>query len=45
MYFVTYKAKTATDNGVNVPVSRLNDDVKNFNGNGIDFMVGIARYF
>jgi hypothetical protein len=45
MYFVKYEAKSWTQNGVAFPVDSLNGDVKDFNGNGLDFMLGFNVYF
>ncbi len=45
MYFVKYKAKSVTNNGATVPVSGLGSDVKDFDGSGMDFMIGINQYF
>ncbi len=45
MYFVKYKAKSVTDNGATGSVDFLKSSVKEFNGNGLDFMVGISQYF
>jgi hypothetical protein len=45
MYFVKYKAESVTDNGASVSVDSLKSNVKEFNGNGLDFMIGLSRYF
>ncbi len=45
MYFVKYKAKSWTQNGVSASVDNLNSDVKDFNGSGFDFMLGFNVYF
>jgi hypothetical protein len=45
MYFVKYKARSWTHNGVAFPVDSLKSDVKDFNGNGLDFMLGFNVYF
>jgi hypothetical protein len=45
IYFVEYKAKSSKFNSVEVPVSALKDDVRNLNGSGMDFMIGINTYF
>ncbi len=45
MYFVQYKADSWTHNNSAVPVDNLNSDVKTFNGNGFDFLIGFNVYF
>jgi hypothetical protein len=45
MYFVEYKAKSAKLNSVDVPVSALKNEVRNLNGSGMDFLLGINLYF
>jgi hypothetical protein len=45
MYFVKYKAESVTDSGASVSVDSLKSNVKEFNGNGLDLMVGLSRYF
>ncbi len=45
MYFVKYKAKSFTQNGVSFPVDNQPSDVKDLNGNGLDLMLGINMYF
>lgn len=44
-YSVNYKADTATFNGVSVPVSSLNSDYRDLNGDGVDVTVGFAVLF
>ena len=45
MYFVEYKAKSATLNSIGLPVSWLKDEVRNLNGSGMDLLIGINAYF
>ena len=45
MYFVKYKARSWTHNGIAQPVDNLPSNVKDFNGNGLDFMLGFNVYF
>jgi len=45
IYFVEYKAKSYTFNSADVPVSALKDEVRNLNGSGMDFLLGINMYF
>jgi hypothetical protein len=45
IYFVEYEAKSYKLNSVDVPVSSLKEDVRNLNGSGMDFMIGINMYF
>jgi hypothetical protein len=45
MYFVTYKANSYTVDGASIPTDGLKSEVKNVNGNGLDFLVGINQYF
>lgn len=45
MYFVKYKAKSWTEDGASVPVGNLKSEVKDFDGNGLDFMIGLSQYF
>ena len=45
MYFVTYKADSATSNGVPYSADALPGDVKDLNGSGLDFLVGVSQYF
>lgn len=44
-YHVTYTADSATYNGMSAPTSALNDEIKNLNGGGIDFLVAFGKYF
>jgi hypothetical protein len=44
-YNVEYEAESARENGVRVATAALRDDVRNLNGNGFDFMVGLSAYF
>ncbi len=45
MYFVKYKANSWTHNGAAASVDNLNSNVKDFDGNGFDFLLGINVYF
>ncbi len=45
MYFVKYEVKSWTHNGVESSVDSLPSDVKDLNGNGLDFMLGFNLYF
>jgi hypothetical protein len=45
IYFVEYKAKSYKFNSVERPLSVLKDEVRNLNGSGIDFLIGINVYF
>ncbi len=45
VYTVTYKADSAEDNHVAVPVSLLKDKVRDLDGSGMDFLIGINMYF
>ena len=45
MYFVKYKASSATDNGTSIPVDALSSQMNNFDGCGLDLTIGICRYF
>ena len=45
IYFVEYKAKSYTHNSAVQPLSNLRDDVRNLNGSGMDFLIGINVYF
>jgi hypothetical protein len=45
IYFVEYKAKSYKFNSIELPVSALKDEVRNLNGSGMDFLLGINLYF
>ncbi len=45
MYFVKYQANSWTRNDVAFPVNSLKSDVKDFSGNGVDFVLGFNLYF
>ncbi|MEK6743421.1 MAG: hypothetical protein AABZ15_07425 [Nitrospirota bacterium] len=45
LYSVKYKANSYEQNGVAQPVSTLRDDVRNLDGGGADFFIGLAKYF
>jgi len=44
-YNVTYDAKSATQDGISVPVQLVVDEVREIDGSGFDFILAIARYF
>jgi hypothetical protein len=45
IYFVEYEAKTYKVNSAELPLSALKDEVRNLNGSGMDFLLGINLYF
>ena len=42
---VTYDADEVTVNGVKTPVAFLKDDIREFDGSGLDVMIGLTKYF